>query len=220
MKLSAPPPPPPTPEQPEPGDENPEPGTAASTPVSPETAPQALAWPSWFAAADFLLAALAVVLAFLLASFVARNTDLWVHLAAGQRLLAGEYRPGTDPFSYSAADRAWVNHSLLYDVAAYLMFRVDPSGALLVAAKALAVALAIGLLLSLRRPAYPLWPWAAVAIVALLAAAPATPPQPTHRLVSPLSRHPGPHLPHAPSPELLALSNRHWRDLLALGDGG
>ena len=172
MKLSAPPPPPPTPEQPEPGGENPEPGTAASTPVSPETAPQALAWPSWFAAADFLLAALAVVLAFLLASFVARNTDLWVHLAAGQRLLAGEYRPGTDPFSYSAADRAWVNHSLLYDVAAYLMFRVDPSGALLVAVKALAVALAIGLLLSLRRPAYPLWPWAAVAIVALLAAAP------------------------------------------------
>ena len=48
---------------------------------------------------------------------------MWIHLAAGQRLFAGEYRPGTDPFSYSAADRAWVNHSLLYDAGAYLLFR-------------------------------------------------------------------------------------------------
>jgi hypothetical protein len=172
VKLSAPPPPPPTPEQPEPGQPNPEAGAPAPTPSAPESAPAALTWPAWFAGADFLLAALAIVLAFLLASFVARNSDVWVHLAAGQRLLSGDYRPGTDPFSYSAADRAWVNHSLLYDVGTYILFRADPTGAVLVVVKALAVALALGLLLSLRRPGYALWPWAAVAIVAALAAAP------------------------------------------------
>jgi len=169
VKLSA-PPPPPSPDQPEPNEPNPTVGASPSD--SPAAAPQPLAWPAWFAGADFLLAALAIVLAFLLASFLARNTDLWVHLAAGQRLLAGEYRPGTDPFSYTAADRAWVNHSLLYDVGAYLLFRVDPTGAVLVMAKAIAVALAFGLVLCLRRPGYPLWPWAGLAIVAVVAAAP------------------------------------------------
>ena len=172
VKLSAPPSPPPTPEQPEPGQPNSEAGAQSPSPPAPENAPAALTWPAWFAGADFLLAALAMVLAFLLASFVARNSDVWVHLAAGQRLLSGDYRPGTDPFSYSAADRAWVNHSLLYDVGTYVLFRADPTGAMLVVVKALAIALAFGLLLSLRRPGHALWPWAAVGIVAALAAAP------------------------------------------------
>src|SRR5262245_60307014 len=118
------------------------------------------------------MAAVAIVLAFLLASFVARNPDLWLHLATGKRLLAGEYRPGTDPFSYAAADRVWVNHSLLYDVGIYLLYRADSSGAALVAVKALIVAAAFGLLIALRRPGYPLWPWAAIAAVSAIAVAP------------------------------------------------
>ena len=119
------------------------------------------------AAVDALrgLAALAVVLAFMLGSFVARNSDLWVHLAAGKRLLSGDYRPGTDPFSYSAGERPWVNHSLLFDVGAYLLYKGD--GALLGVVKALTVALAFGLVIGIRRPRYALWPWAAVAIVAV-----------------------------------------------------
>jgi hypothetical protein len=176
VKLSAPPPPPPPPDEPEPGPPTP----PESTPASPEppagtptTVPEKpLAWPSWFAGADLLLAGLALVLAFLLASFVARNSDLWVHLAAGQRLLAGEYRPGNDPFSYTAADRAWVNHSLLYDVGAYLLFRIDLTGMVLVLVKALAVAVTFGLLIAIRRPGFPLWPWAVVAVVAAVAAGP------------------------------------------------
>ncbi len=174
MKLSAPPPPPPEqpePNQPTPG-ENP-PADAPTPPTdanNPQPAPVALTWPSWFPGADFLLAALAILLAFLLASFVARNADLWVHLAAGKRLLAGEYRPGTDPFSYSAADRPWVNHSLLFDVGTYLLYRGN--GMLLVVVKALAVALAFGLVIGIRRLGHSLWPWAAVAVVAVLAAAP------------------------------------------------
>ena len=169
MKLSAPPPPPPEPGQTPPDANVPAEASPATEPAAPAK-PSGLAWPAWFAGADLLLAALAVVLAFMVASFVARNSDLWVHLAAGKRLLSGEYRPGTDPFSYSGSDRPWVNHSLLFDVGAYLLYKGD--GTLLVVVKALTVALTFGLLIGLRRPSYALWPWAAVAIVAILAAAP------------------------------------------------
>ncbi|MBA4064224.1 MAG: hypothetical protein C0501_11015 [Isosphaera sp.] len=165
MKLSAPPPPPPEPNEPTPA----LPPEGRTVPAAPTDKP--LTWPAWFAGADFTLAVLALVFVFLLASFAARNSDVWLHLAAGQRLLAGEYTPGTDPFSYSAADRTWVNHSLLYDAASYLLYDAA-GGAGLVVAKALAAALAFGLLLAIRRPGFPLWPWAAVAAVGAVAAAP------------------------------------------------
>jgi hypothetical protein len=124
----------------------------------------------WFSGADFLLAVLVLVLAFLLASFVARNSDLWLHLATGKRLLAGEYKPGTDPFSFATADRPWVNHSLLFDISVYLLY--GGNGVLLVVLKALAVVAAFGLLIGIRRSRYSLWPWAAVAGTAVVAAAP------------------------------------------------
>ncbi|HVL14103.1 MAG TPA: hypothetical protein VM529_16150, partial [Gemmata sp.] len=172
MKLSAPPPPPP-----EPNDSQP-PAAAdapAPEPVEPPAAatpapPKALAWPAWFAAADVLLAVVVVVLAFMAGSFVARNSDVWLHLAAGQRLLAGQYSPGSDPFSFSAADRTWVNHSILFDAAFYLLY--SGNGMLLVVLKALAAAAAVGLMIALRRPGFSLWPWAALGLVAVLAAAP------------------------------------------------
>lgn len=170
MKLSAPPPPPPEPDQPE------TPG--ADTPATPEAPPavvpsppaKTVAWPAWFAGVDALLAALAVLLAFLVASFAARNSDLWLHLGAGRMLTTGEYKLGSDPFSYSAADRPWVNHSWLWDLGAYLLY--TGSGTLLVALKAIVVAAAFALLIAIRRPNQSLWPWAAVAAVAALAAAP------------------------------------------------
>lgn len=168
MKLSAPPPPPPEPEE----NRNSEPATITPPTDAPVPPPPAkpLAWPAWFASADFLLAALAVALAFLVASFVARNSDIWLHLAAGKRLFAGEYIPGTDPFSYSAADRPWVNHSWLFDAGAYVLY--GGKGIVLVLAKASAVALAFVLLIGIRRSGFSLWPWAAVAAVAAIAAAP------------------------------------------------
>ena len=183
MKLSAPPPPPPPPEPNEPGQPNPDetprvPGAdqGANAPQSPElpeqTAKKALAWPAWFAGADFLLTVLVLALAFLVASFVARNSDAWLHLAAGKRLLAGEYSPGSDPFSYSAADRTWVNHSILYDAVTYLLY--SGTGSLLVILKALGVVAAFALLLALRRPGFSRGPWACVALVAVVAVAPYT----------------------------------------------
>lgn len=195
MKLTAPPPPPPEPPEPgdPPGGEAPKgpdgvsppsttdaaaPPTADGAVPPPEPAPEptpALAakpatWPEWYAAADTALVALAVALTFLLASFAARNSDLWLHLAAGRMLTTGEYTLGSDPFSYTAADRAWVNHSWLFDLGAYLLYSGD--GFALVIAKALAAAAAVALLAGIRRPGHALWPWAAVAVVAALAAAP------------------------------------------------
>src|SRR4029079_11594037 len=68
------------------------------------------------------------------------------------------------------ADRAWVNHSLLFDTGAYLLY--GDRGVVLVVVKALAVAGAFGVLIVIRRTGYSLWPWAAVAAAAVIAAAP------------------------------------------------
>lgn len=171
MKLSARLPPAPPPEESsETGPSSPETMAAPPANAAAPMEPKSLAWPAWFPGADLLLAALAIVFAFMIASFAARNSDLWLHLAAGKRLISGEYTPGTDPFSYSGENRTWVNHSLLFDAAAFLLYRND--GQLLVIVKALAVALAFGLVIGIRRPGFALWPWAAVAIVAVLAAGP------------------------------------------------
>jgi hypothetical protein len=134
------------------------------------TGSKAASWPAWFSGVDFVLAAFTVVFAFLVASFVARNSDVWLHLAAGKRLLAGEYIPGSDPFSYSGENRTWVNHSILFDLGTALLY--SGNGSVLIFLKALAVAAAFGLLLGLRRPNFALWPWAVVAAIAVVAAAP------------------------------------------------
>lgn len=191
MKLSAPPPPPPPPSDGNPGagapgapDEQPNPTpapppapetapTIASPPAepAPAPAPRPAVWPAWYSGVDSALVGLVVAFALASASFVARNSDVWLHLAAGKRLFAGEYLPGgSDPLSYSAAGRTWVNHSWLTDAGAYLLY--GGTGQVLVAAKAVLVALAFGLLIGIRRPNFALWPWAATACVAVLACAP------------------------------------------------
>src|SRR5690348_12286356 len=50
---------------------------------------------------DRLLALLVVILAFLTASFLAHNSDLWFHLATGRLLAHGQFSFGTDPFAYT-----------------------------------------------------------------------------------------------------------------------
>ena len=72
------------------------------------------------------------VLAFLLASFPARNSDLWMHLAAGRDLAKGEYSRGPS--------QTW-----LYDLFSYACYSAL-GGAGLVVVKGLVV-LVIGLVL-------------------------------------------------------------------------
>ncbi len=147
------------------------PPAAPSAPAVP-VAPQSATWPEWFAALDVVLALVGVVLAFLLGSFAARNSDLWLHLAGGRLIAEGQLNLGTDPFSFVAPDRPWVHTSWLTDLAAYLAYKADPTGVILVGVKAAVFAVAFGLFYFLRRPGYALWPWAVVGVLAVLAAAP------------------------------------------------
>ena len=52
-------------------------------------------------ACALLLAFFALLLAILLASFTARNSDIWLHLATGRALVNGTYTFGTEPFTYT-----------------------------------------------------------------------------------------------------------------------
>lgn len=143
---------------------------AATAPAPPESA----TWPEWFAAVDLALAVLVFAAAFLTASFAARNSDVWLHLAAGRNIAHGQLALGTDPFSYSGADRPWVQSSWLFDVLLYALYSLDIGGAVAVGVKAACVAAAFGLLFLLRRPGFALWPWAVAALLGVLAAAPLT----------------------------------------------
>lgn len=132
--------------------------------------PKVLVWPDWFRPFDIALAVFAVLLAFLMASFTARNADLWRHLAAGRLVTQFQYPFGGDPFTFTAEGRPWVNAHWLGEVVLYLLHSIDGSGAVAVGFKAIAFAAAIGLLLRLRKPGAPLWPWAAVAAAGVVAA--------------------------------------------------
>lgn len=165
--ASNPTPPAPEPVAPPPADDI-LPAPAPETPPAPP--PRPLVWPEWFRPFDLALAIFAVVLAFLMASFVARNADLWRHLAAGRMVTQFQYPWGGDPFTFTAADRAWVNANWLGEVLLYLLHSVDGSGAVAVGVKAIAFAAAIGLLFLLKKPGAPLWPWAVVAVAGAVAA--------------------------------------------------
>jgi hypothetical protein len=80
-----------------------------------------------------------LLLAFVLAAFPARNTDLWLHLATGRALVEGTYHFGVDPFAYTTQDVYWVNHAWLFDLIVYGVYRAL-GGAGLVFLKALLLA--------------------------------------------------------------------------------
>jgi hypothetical protein len=126
---------------------------------------------SFLAGFDHVLAIGVLALGFLLASFTVKNSDFFLNLAVGRLITEGNYSFGKDPFSYVGADRVWVNHAWLFDVGLYLLYKIG-SGAGVVIAKALAVALIAGLLMLARRPGHALWPGVVCVGLALLAAAP------------------------------------------------
>ncbi len=80
-----------------------------------------------------LLVLLVAALAFLLASFPARNPDLWQHLAAGRRVAHGAITSGADPAHGARADEFW-----LFDLLCYGFYSAV-GGTGLVLAKALLV---------------------------------------------------------------------------------
>jgi tetratricopeptide (TPR) repeat protein len=118
-----------------------------------------------------LLSLLVVALAFLAASFLARNSDLWLHLATGRLLAKGGLSFGSDPFAYTTAQVYWVCHSWLFDLGLYVLY-VAIGGTGLVVLKALLVAVLAGLLLRVRRSDGPAWIPVVCTTLAILAMSP------------------------------------------------
>jgi hypothetical protein len=109
------------------------------------------------------LVALVLVFGFLLGSTVARNSDVWQHLATGRLIASGQYSFGSDPFAYTSGGRSWINHSWLSDLLGYKLWQAlggtdsIMARAVLVALKALLVTVAAALMLSVRRRGQSLW---------------------------------------------------------------
>jgi hypothetical protein len=127
---------------------------------------------------DAALAVVVAVAAFLAGSFAAHNTDVWLHLANGRNLVQGKYTPGSDPYTFSGADRPWADTSWLFDLGLYAVYSADPTGAAVVAVKAVAFAAAFALLFLLRRPGRALWPWAVLVALGAISSAPYAPVRP------------------------------------------
>jgi hypothetical protein len=141
---------------------------AISLPPRPKRAPvtpEQVA--AWIRPLDLALAAIVIVLAFLVASFAARNSDVLMSLATGRALLNGTYHFGVDPFSYTTEGVYWVNHSWLYDVAVYLLYSAA-SGPGLVVMKAILTMLLAIVLLAIRRKGQSLWIPAVCTALAIL----------------------------------------------------
>jgi hypothetical protein len=126
---------------------------------------------------DVLLVALGLAFAFLAGSFVARNSDVWLHLATGKLIATGDYSFGTDPFSYTAADRYWANHAWFFDLLMYFAFN-SLGAAGLVALKALAVCGIAGVMFLTARGS-PVWLSSGCVLLAVLAMSPRLLLQPT-----------------------------------------
>jgi hypothetical protein len=88
---------------------------------------------------------LALLLAFLLASTPARNSDLWLHLATGRAIAEGTWRFGPAPFLFNDGQPAVV-HCWLFDLLAYAVYSTFGGAALVVVKALLCVAVAVVLI--------------------------------------------------------------------------
>lgn len=120
---------------------------------------------------DAVLIGLVLAFAFLAASFAARNSDLWLHLAAGRLIAQGSYTFGADPFSYTTAGVYWANHAWLFDLIVFGVYRVL-GGVGLVVLKAIGVAALAGVMLRTTCRGGPTWVAAGCVLLAVLAMSP------------------------------------------------
>jgi hypothetical protein len=147
------------------------PGPAPAAAPLPPAAPAEVRPSRWPGRLDAVFAGTVLAFAFLAASSVARNSDLWQHLASGRLLAERQYRFGADPFAYTTEGAYWANHSWLFDLALHRFYQAF-GGATLVVLKALAVVALAALMLSIRRRDTAPWVPAACTAVALLTMSP------------------------------------------------
>jgi hypothetical protein len=160
--LESSPPPPETPTIPLPA------GSPAAPPVSTRQGTRRVF--------DGLVVSVVLIFAFLAASFAVRNSDFWMHLAAGRLLAEGRYQFGVDPFCYTTENVYWANHAWLFDLMLYGSYQLDSllhaEGGLLVSFKALGVTVLAAVLLSMRRRGSGFALPAACTLLAVLAISP------------------------------------------------
>jgi hypothetical protein len=159
--IQAPPPAGPAPALPEAA-----PPADAAAPPTPEAAPAArpaIDWAQVVNQTDLLLVALLLGLTFLLGSFVATNSDIWLHLATGKQLADGQFQFGVDPYSIATEATAtrpavpWIHQSWLYSLLFYELHENVMSPEALVALKALLLVALFTLLLQMRQPETSVW---------------------------------------------------------------
>src|SRR5262249_37351777 len=102
---------------------------------------------------DLLMIPVVLAVVFCMASFTARNFDLWQHLAVGKLVANGDYHFGQDPFSHATAGVYWANHAWLFDTVLYGLYTLNTNGAVAIGFKAILVALTALMILLACRPA-------------------------------------------------------------------
>jgi tetratricopeptide repeat protein len=102
-----------------------------------------------------LLAATVYALTFLAVFTIALSSftefDFWWYLASAERILATHAVPATDPFSYTAEGRPWVNHMWATQLLVLAAWRASGPVLLIVAKGLIAVATSAVVLLTIRR---------------------------------------------------------------------
>lgn len=120
--------------------------------------------------ASALLGALVVLFTFLLGCTPLRDFDFWWHLRTGQLILETGSVPRTDWFTYTNADRPWIDLHWGFQVVTALLYRVGGvNGVLLFKAGVAAAAVAVAWWGSGR--GLPAWLRASVWVVAVVALA-------------------------------------------------
>ncbi len=132
----------------------------------------------WLTPYDGALALSVLAFAFLSASYPVRDSGLWMHLAVGRLLGAGEYQFGVDPLSYTTSGVYWANHAWLFDLVLYLTYQ-HLGGTAIVLSKAAALAMLAGVWVYCRRKSTSVAGPAAATVLGVLAVAPRLQLQPT-----------------------------------------
>jgi hypothetical protein len=60
-----------------------------------------------------------LIFAGLLGSVAIRNSDIWQHLATGQKIATGNYKIGVDPYCHTTTNETWINPAWLFDLGVY-----------------------------------------------------------------------------------------------------
>ena len=129
--------------------------------------------------ADIITTLAILLVALLSSSFIARNSDLWLHLATGRMLANGTYQFGTDPFTHTMEHHYWANHSWLFDWGLYLAHEYIGSTSLVGWKSFLVVATTALMLLGASRLGSSPWITAACVLLAISAMGPRLLLQPT-----------------------------------------